>query len=731
MNARLRLHLHAPVHSAYGMPLLVEILDDHGRQVAETAVAVGDARDFDLPATSRVTVLVTAPSGADVIDGVELPAGSSNPVHHAINVAPLARQPWLLRPAGTGLVRFGEAEDGGLDMREYDTIWLRHWRPVERTWTPIRRRAIRNGDRHGIRITTSGFEAGTMGAVQIGGASLPSRFVAVPPGHTVDVTLRARQTQGRADVAITVTGPDPILDTLMSLLTLGRLRQVRLIAESLRTQAVLSPAQRVALAYAGLLDLDRMTAIGPDADILRVARAVQTMDLSHDGPWIRDALYEACRNSLPLWTAGLKLLAATMSRVAAEAPDGLGPRLTKAWEGLRPLLAVADLTQPTVTYPGTAVGVAVLPGATVPAPADVVPVFSHRFRAATEPAGSGLRLLRGPGAFVLPDLTDSGVTRPRSGVLTAADGAGRPAEAMAWVGSTRLAVTHNSHRDCFELAASATAEGPSVLPVEYSAVTGDTQLIWLPLAPDHGGRARARARLDNLDPLRPIGASAPMAVSEIEDWDVELIRRSTVAAASLGTQTAWRSILIAAGREVCTRVDGDVLWPRSDRVIPPERLAELGPESTHYLALLNEHLPVDLRRRRDGEHHWADRAGLLSVTSHAVEPGTVQLRASNAAAGVGLLVQIDLVGPRQAQRYLLPLLDGGAAVLTVPAPSGNLRIVVAGLTDPADLDERQADVVARSVRAGQEPERKAWRQTALDRMFGDSIRSAIVGSLGE
>ncbi|WP_204292715.1 hypothetical protein [Micromonospora gifhornensis] len=571
-----------------------------------------------------------------------------------------------------------------------DAIWLRQWTRIgpRGLWRTIRQPVLTSGDGTNIRVRSRGARA-----VQFGGPETVWQVAVLPEHGAAHAVVRRRQ-DGFSPLAVAVTGPSPGADALMTYLTLGRLEAAALIAEHLADSV--DPADRLALAYWDVLG--RRTApssagFGKDVDWL-IVRAAALILADPEDPSARRLLIQACEESPPLWTAGLRLLADSVRTVRAVTPR-FDDELEAAWQRVSGFAATADLTMPTVTYPATG------PAAPVAIPVTGIPDDAF---ISLEPAA---------------DMSTTDLRPPPIRATLAAETA-TPDMSWTWttVGDLRFGTAYHPVRRRHEVLVDPATAGPAIVTVTYTSA-GRLRTCRLPLPGDE--TPEVRAVLLGADRGTPIRVAEPIPVDRVDVWDATALREATAAAADRQTRLAWRTVLRLAGPDVAGLLDGDVLGAESDTLFTPDDPPRRAPDDLDLAHDLRDMLPQTL----DPVGGPTALGDLLDT--EVLAGAWIRLKASPRLAGFLLHIHF---GPSSDRRNLMvPLGDDGSGTLRSIGSTKMTTVTVADISDPADLDRSNTSTVVRSVAAAGPEVRELWRQIARVRLLGDPVRSAVVQGL--
>jgi hypothetical protein len=344
------------------LPVVVDVVNaDLDQVVPPRSVTLHDETIFDLkPGTYLTRVLF--PSGNVARQTCTVAEGEKTPVNidvHALSGHESLERSAVLRP----LIR--DETTPGLEGETFVKAWVRRWHRVDgQPWSAI---AFDGSNRHRdaqtVRYSFQLDRAPQL--LQLGGPNVAWRFVALPPGAQVDVTITPRLD---GDLAISVTTQSEQAEALLGYLRSGAIEDADVIAETLLARKMGDP---IAAAIGGYY-------------LLRVGRLARLADwggnLSAWFPWLADgpvingwqhlhagrrgdgdleSEFRAARSEfllavergLPVYTEGLRLLFDGL-RLVSEDADSHDEEVTQALDRVEPFAQAADWSAATVTYGG-------------------------------------------------------------------------------------------------------------------------------------------------------------------------------------------------------------------------------------------------------------------------------------------------------------------------------------------------------------------------------------------
>lgn len=355
------------------LPVVVDVLDaDLEQAVAPSPVSVGAGWSQRLEPGTYLT-RVTFPSGERITKTSTITPGGTATVD--VNVHALSGQESLERPAVLRPLHRDEATDG-LSGARFASAWLRRWERVPGApWMPTRfDGTTASRDDHTVRYQFAFRSAPTrrplprdatsQQALEVGGPSLPWRFVLLPPSPLVDVTVTPR---GALDVGIEVTTDNVDAEALLGYMRTGAMEGAEVMAERLLHDKRRDPIGAAIGGYYLLrvVNLKRLSWWGPnlsrwfpwlsDGAVVNGWQHIHSGrttdgDPEHHFDEARNELLAATTRGVPIYTEGLRLLYDGLRLLAA---DGDGDaELADALQRVAPFAASADWTASTVIYGG-------------------------------------------------------------------------------------------------------------------------------------------------------------------------------------------------------------------------------------------------------------------------------------------------------------------------------------------------------------------------------------------
>jgi hypothetical protein len=410
-----------------GLPLVVDVAKANLEPaVSARSITVGAGWQRELvPGTYLARVYF--PSGELVQQTCTIRDGEQTEVNVDIPNLNLAGRERLERSAVLRPLLRDETTPG-LAGENFTSTWAKRWhRTSTHRWTQIGFDGMTlSRDNHTVQYR---FELDTRPQLlQLGGESVPWRFVTLPPTPAVDVTISA---QGQSELDIEVTTGSNYAEALLGYLRSGAVDGARAIAEALLRQKADDPIAAVVGGYY-LLRNGHFTNLPnlpgwannlshwfhwlPDGAVINAWQHLQAgkrRPSEAEGHFdrARHELLLATRRGIPVYTEGLTLLLEGLELMGADANNN-DPELNTALEFIRPYATAADPTSTTVTY-----GAGDTPSTPTASPATGFPKSRKR-----------LVLLQ---QVQLPDLVDLGWLSPGSRL----ESSGGPAEATATVTS--------------------------------------------------------------------------------------------------------------------------------------------------------------------------------------------------------------------------------------------------------------------------------------------------------
>jgi uncharacterized protein YjbI with pentapeptide repeats len=361
-----RLKLRVSEEDIAGTPVVVDVVDQDLRLVAEQTVLVGEPQPFDLPA-GNYGVRILLPSGRSLTDVVM--AGQGIVTTHVVDLSELSPHGWMERTVLLKPPLFGRP--GDLDQPWYESAWLRLWTRSEGRWRvelwPALE-ALREPD--GARCWFHTRHQQQM--LQLGGPHISWRVVALPPAERLEVTIRPSGDGSAPGLTVTVATDRNEAEALLGYLTVGALDHARLVSQQTETLLLGTGSDPAGAAVGGyyllrVSDLERLhnwsanlanwTGWMPDGAVIHawqlirehqqmLTRSVDVLDIA------RARLLEAVERGIPVYTEGLRLLISGLKLMDFEA-DGQDTDVRDALDRIQPYSQAADLGQPTTTFTGS------------------------------------------------------------------------------------------------------------------------------------------------------------------------------------------------------------------------------------------------------------------------------------------------------------------------------------------------------------------------------------------
>ncbi|MDB5859728.1 MAG: hypothetical protein JWQ76_3417 [Ramlibacter sp.] len=254
------------------LALPLRVLDADGSLIAEGAASTTLPAKFDISAIDGPAfVRLTWPSGKTQTQRVDVEEGGAGSV--SFDDARISRNEW----SAWAVPRLGEESSlatpelpSGVSIDKFDRVWLRMWTYEAGSWTPSRVEAGQAYRNDAARQLD--FELDTRcRLLQLGGANVPWRFVALPGGGSCRVLLTPNEsTDPRAEpLKVIVTSFRRDAEALLEFLARDSLRAATAVAsyqplaKQLMENKNEDPVSAVAGAYF-LLRTDRWRTIPRD-----------------------------------------------------------------------------------------------------------------------------------------------------------------------------------------------------------------------------------------------------------------------------------------------------------------------------------------------------------------------------------------------------------------------------------------------------------------------------------
>ena len=251
---------HAPHSSQRQTPLAMplRVLDADGSLVAEGVTSTAIPAQFDLShVDGPAFVQLTWPSGKTQTQRVDIQEGATAQV--SFNDSFISRHEWSAWAvprlgARTSLASSQVAPDLRID--KFDRVWLRMWTFENSVWLPTRVETSASYQNDSARQLD--FELSERcRLLQVGGANVPWRFVALPGGGTCRVLLTPNESDDpRAEpLKVLVTSFRRDAETLLEFLARDSLRAAhslaacQSLAQQLLADKVEDPVSAIAAAY--------------------------------------------------------------------------------------------------------------------------------------------------------------------------------------------------------------------------------------------------------------------------------------------------------------------------------------------------------------------------------------------------------------------------------------------------------------------------------------------------
>ena len=348
--------------------LPVEIIDQELTTVWHQSVALGSKAQVSDLSPGRYAIKVRLPSGETVTRYQEL---TNETVNAYADLYPLQSSPresleWATL-AATPQVYRASRSSASTQLR---SLWLRLWRKTDAGWQT---EAFIDDIYFPIE-TAAQFElflGGTLFYLQVGGESLPSRFVALPP-ENLRILITAND-DASADgsllpeaVEVSVSSTNQQAETLLKYLDKGAVKEARTVSQAVVAEELLyakranPPAAAVGSYYllrVGELDrlhtwtenLANWTPWLPDGAVIRAWHLLQQENPDLAG--VKQRLLEATKRGIPVYTEGLRLLYDGLVMVDDEA-KGQDKEIRTALTTVKGFAATVDWYQPTTTFTG-------------------------------------------------------------------------------------------------------------------------------------------------------------------------------------------------------------------------------------------------------------------------------------------------------------------------------------------------------------------------------------------